>query len=74
MSTPSLFFWLGAVAVIAFMDLVAIMNLWRSEKSFNTRLMWALAIIVLPVIGLIAWGYAGPRGMPKPPSSPEHSK
>ncbi|TBU71034.1 PLD nuclease N-terminal domain-containing protein [Phytopseudomonas daroniae] len=74
MSTPSLFFWLGAIAVIAFMDLVAIMNLWRSENSFNTRLMWALAIIVLPVIGLIAWGYAGPRGMPKPPSSPEHSK
>ncbi|UCJ16224.1 PLD nuclease N-terminal domain-containing protein [Pseudomonas sp. MM211] len=74
MNDPSLYFWLGAIVVIAFIDLVAIMNLWRSDKSFNTRLMWAVAIIALPVFGIIAWAYAGSRGMPKPPSSPEHSK
>lgn len=74
MNDPSLYFWLGAFVVIAFTDLVAIMNLWRSDKSLNTRLIWAVAIIALPLFGIIAWGYAGPRGMPKPPSSPEHSK
>lgn len=74
MGDPSVYFWLGAIVVIAFVDFVAIMNLWRSEKSPNTRLMWTLLIILLPVVGLIAWGIAGPRGMPKPPSSPEQSK
>lgn len=74
MGDPSVYFWLGAIVVIAFVDFVAIMNLWRSEKSANTRLMWALLIVLLPVLGLIAWGIAGPRGMPKPPSSPEQSK
>jgi hypothetical protein len=28
----------------------------------------------LPVLGLIIWGVAGPRGVKNPPSSPEHSK
>ncbi|KAB0550675.1 hypothetical protein F7R01_05525 [Pseudomonas argentinensis] len=74
MGDPSLLFWLGAFVVIAFVDLVTIMNLWRSEKSANTRLMWALIIILLPVVGLIIWGLVGPRGMPKPPTSPEQSK
>lgn len=74
MGDPSLLFWLGAFVVIAFVDLVAIMNLWRSDKSTNTRLIWALVIVLLPVIGLVVWGYAGPRGMPKPPTSPEQSK
>lgn len=74
MSDPTLIFWLGAFVVIAFIDLVTVMNLWRSEKSFNTRLLWALLIVLVPVIGLIIWGFAGPRGMPKPPTSPEQSK
>ena len=37
MGDPSVLFWLGAFVVIAFVDLVAIMNLWRSDKSLNTR-------------------------------------
>ncbi|SDG81075.1 Phospholipase_D-nuclease N-terminal [Pseudomonas flavescens] len=74
MSDFPLYFWLAAVLVIAFIDLVAIMNLWRSDKSLVTRWVWAASIILLPVVGIIAWAYAGPRGMPKPPSSPEHSK
>jgi len=74
MGDPTLLFWLGAFIVITFVDLMAILNLWRSEKSFNTRLMWVLIILPLPVIGLVIWGIAGPRGMPKPPTSPEQSK
>lgn len=74
MTFPSLFFWLAGVTIVAFVDLIVIVNLYHSTKSPQTKLMWALAIIFLPVLGLIIWAYAGPRGMRKPPSSPEQSK
>ncbi|MCW2292410.1 putative membrane protein [Pseudomonas sp. BIGb0408] len=68
------YFIIGSAVVIAFIDLVAVMNLWQSDKSPATKWLWTLIIICLPVIGLIIWGAVGPRGMPKPPTSPEQSK
>lgn len=58
----------------AFVDLATIMNLWRSENSFKPDRCGHLTIVLLPAIGLIIWGFIGPRGMPKPPTSPEQSK
>ncbi|TBV05370.1 PLD nuclease N-terminal domain-containing protein [Phytopseudomonas dryadis] len=74
MSDPTWYFWLAVVVILAFIDLVVILNLSRSSAGHSAKLAWSLAIVLLPVIGLIAWGFAGPRGMPNPPSSPEQSK
>ncbi|WP_263142670.1 PLD nuclease N-terminal domain-containing protein [Pseudomonas sp. RIT-PI-AD] len=63
----------AAVAII-FLDLWAIVSVFRSDKDVNVKAVWALAIAVLPVIGLVAWGVAGPRGVAEAPTSPEHSK
>ncbi len=59
---------------IVLLDLWAIVSVFRSSKDVNVKALWALAIAILPVVGLVAWGIAGPRGMAEPPSSPEHSK
>ena len=32
-----------------------------------------LLILLLPVLGLVLWGWTGPRGL-RPVTSPEHSK
>lgn len=61
----------GAIVVL---DLWAIVSVFRSDKDVNVKAVWALAIAVLPVVGLVAWGVAGPRGVAEAPSSPEHSK
>ncbi|TRX75460.1 PLD nuclease N-terminal domain-containing protein [Pseudomonas mangiferae] len=61
----------GAIVVL---DLWAIVSVFRSDKDVNVKAVWALAIAVLPVVGLVAWGVAGPRGVVEAPSSPEHSK
>jgi hypothetical protein len=68
-----LVFILAAVVIIA-LDLWAIVSVFKSPSSTAAKFLWTLAIAVFPVLGLIAWGIAGPRGVSEAPSSPEHSK
>ncbi|AMS18003.1 hypothetical protein A3218_28335 [Pseudomonas chlororaphis] len=70
------YFWIFVAAMIILLDLWAIISVFRSSKSTGVKVMWFLGIVIFPVLGLIAWGIAGPRGI-KPgsgPTSPEHSK
>lgn len=68
------FFWLAAAVIILLLDLWALNSVWRSSKSSGTKLAWTVLIFLLPLVGLAIWGVAGPRGIVKPPSSPDHSK
>lgn len=70
------YFWIAVAAIILLLDLWAIVSVFRSDKADATRIMWALLLVVLPVIGLAIWGLAGPRGIKRGtgPSSPDHSK
>jgi hypothetical protein len=64
-----------AVAIIILLvDLWAIASVWRSTKSSGAKLGWTVVILVFPVVGLVIWGIAGPRGVANPPTSDEHSK
>ncbi|MGG2399930.1 PLD nuclease N-terminal domain-containing protein [Pseudomonas sp. SH1-B] len=70
-----IYFSIIAAAVIALVQLWAIVSVFRSDKSVGTKTLWALLIWMVPIIGLIIWGVAGPRGYGgRAPSSPEHSK
>lgn len=70
------YFWIGLTAVIVLVDLWAIVSVFRSDKADGTKIMWALLIVVLPLVGLAIWGIAGPRGIKAGtgPTSDEHSK
>lgn len=46
--------------VLAF-DVWAIINVIGSSVSLVAKILWILAILLLPIIGLIAWLIAGPR-------------
>lgn len=53
----------GVLGFIVFLlDIWAIVNVIRSDSTNNAKIGWTVLIIVLPVIGLIAWAAAGPRG------------
>mgnify|MGYP001359737259 CR=1 FL=1 len=47
--------------VIIALDVWAIVNIIGSGSSTGGKILWVLAILVLPVVGLIAWFFAGPR-------------
>ncbi|MFZ1415726.1 MAG: PLD nuclease N-terminal domain-containing protein [Defluviicoccus sp.] len=47
--------------IILGLDIWAIVNVLGSSASTGAKVLWTIAILVLPVIGLIAWLIAGPR-------------
>lgn len=50
----------GLLVLIA--DIYAIYQVFTSNASTLAKVLWTLAIVLLPVLGLIIWLIAGPRG------------
>ena len=42
-------------------DVWAIINIFQSSESNEKKLLWILAVLLLPVLGLILWFFLGPR-------------
>ena len=49
----------GLLILIA--DLWAVANVLGSRASLVGKVLWVLAILVLPLLGLLVWLVAGPR-------------
>lgn len=43
-------------------DIWAIINILQSSVSNGKKLIWILAVLLLPLLGLILWFFLGPRG------------
>jgi len=48
--------------IILALDIWAIINVIKSGASGGAKILWILLILLLPVLGLIIWAIAGPRG------------
>ncbi|WP_191488681.1 PLDc N-terminal domain-containing protein [Pseudomonas sp. FEN] len=48
--------------IILALDIWAILNVLKSTTETGMKILWILLIILLPVLGLIIWAIAGPRG------------
>lgn len=42
-------------------DVWAIINIFQSSASNEKKLIWIVAVILLPLLGLILWYFLGPR-------------
>lgn len=42
-------------------DIWAIINILQSSASNGKKLIWILAVVLLPLLGLILWLLLGPR-------------
>ena len=51
---------IGLIILIA--DIWAIVNVFQSSATTGSKVVWIVLILVLPVLGLIIWLIAGPRG------------
>jgi hypothetical protein len=67
-------FGIAVAVIILLVDLYAINSVWRTTKTSGTKIGWAVLILVFPLVGLVIWGIAGPRGVAQAPTSKEHSK
>jgi len=43
-------------------DIWAIINILQSSASNEKKLIWVIAVVLLPLLGLILWYFLGPRG------------
>jgi hypothetical protein len=50
-----------SLAILA-LDIWAIINVVKSSAETGMKVLWVLLIVFLPVLGLIIWALAGPRG------------
>ncbi len=50
---------LGLLVLVA--DIWAIINIFKSSVSNEKKLIWTIAVVLLPVLGLILWFFLGPR-------------
>ncbi|WP_324752770.1 PLD nuclease N-terminal domain-containing protein [Roseovarius sp. Pro17] len=50
----------GILVLIA--DIYAIYQILTSSASTGAKVIWTLVVLILPVLGFIAWLIAGPRG------------
>jgi hypothetical protein len=47
--------------IIFIFDVWAITRVVGSSASTGAKVLWSLLIIVLPVVGLLIWYFAGPK-------------
>ncbi|WP_060479997.1 MULTISPECIES: PLD nuclease N-terminal domain-containing protein [Pseudomonas] len=48
--------------IILALDIWAILNVIKSNSEVGAKVLWILLIALLPVVGLVIWAIAGPRG------------
>lgn len=49
-----------AVAVIA-LDLLAVISVFKSDRTVGAKALWALGIALFPILGLVFWLMVGVR-------------
>lgn len=50
----------GLLILIA--DIWAIVNIFQSSASNGSKVLWTVLVLLLPLLGLLIWFFAGPRG------------
>jgi hypothetical protein len=47
--------------LILIADIWAIVNIAQSATSTGAKVLWIVLVLVLPVLGLVIWYFAGPK-------------
>jgi len=47
--------------IVLALDIWALLNIWESNESTGSKLLWTVAVLVFPVGGFIAWLLFGPK-------------
>lgn len=47
--------------ILFILDIWAWINIFQSNKSVFVKILWALFVLIIPIIGLVIWFFAGPK-------------
>jgi hypothetical protein len=48
--------------LILILDIFAMIKIIQSSASGLEKILWILAVLIFPVVGMIIWFFAGPGG------------
>jgi hypothetical protein len=57
MNAPYL--WISICTILVVLEYLAVMRVLRSASSRESKCLWILIIVFVPIIGLLAWLVAG---------------
>lgn len=49
----------GLIVLVA--DIWAIVNIFQSAATTQSKVLWTVLVLLLPVLGFIIWLFAGPK-------------
>ncbi|MDF3932227.1 PLDc N-terminal domain-containing protein [Pseudomonas citronellolis] len=53
----------GLIGLVIFaLDIWAIISVLKSSADVPIKIIWVLVIVILPLLGLVIWAIAGPKG------------
>lgn len=52
---------LGGLVLLA-LDIWALVNIFSSSATNGSKVLWALLVVLLPLLGFVIWFVMGPRG------------
>jgi hypothetical protein len=66
--------WIGLAVLLLLLELWAINSLLRSGGRWETKGLWLVLLIFMPLLGLILWAFFGPKGVNRATCDTQHSK
>lgn len=54
--------WFVAIAVAVVFAIAALVSIGRARLTTNQTLMWCVIALLIPILGLAAWFFAGRKG------------
>ncbi|NKQ11299.1 PLD nuclease N-terminal domain-containing protein [Pseudomonas sp. SST3] len=61
MSDAMNYFAIAITVVVVALDLLAIISVFKSDRTVGAKALWAIGIALFPVLGLLFWLTAGIR-------------
>jgi uncharacterized paraquat-inducible protein A len=52
---------IALAGVVIVLDLLAIISVFKSDRSVGAKALWALGIAIFPILGLVFWLIVGVR-------------
>ncbi|ANF27205.1 PLDc N-terminal domain-containing protein [Stutzerimonas stutzeri] len=61
MSDAMSYLAIALAGIVIVLDLLAIISVFKSDRSVGAKALWALGIAIFPILGLVFWLIVGIR-------------
>ena len=61
MSDAMSYFAIALAGAVIVLDLLAIISVFKGDRSVGAKALWALGIAIFPILGLVFWLIVGAR-------------